>query len=293
MRPLHRGDCIAVPADVRATIDPDSTLDLSDAYRFATLPNLAFFTGSGFPFTRMADFSETAAILPERPNTQELSVFLTLMGRLAAHVGHAATGIAVARPGGLEAVADRDLLVMGTLGRQPALNSLLKDGPVTLEGNRIQVALPDALEPFRNLFLGDDPAVAREQATALLQTTGDGIGLLIGFESPLRSGKSAVALTGTTPEGVEAMLMALRDPQLSPRVQGDLAILAGGRMNAFALGSRYTVGTLPPHIWPQYFFQTRPDLLLLLLLLSCVIVAVPSYWFLRRQAALRLRTRTR
>jgi cellulose synthase (UDP-forming) len=292
MRPMHRGDCIAVPADVRAGIDPDSTIDLTDAYRFTTLPNLAFFGGSGFPFTRMADFSETAVVLPERPTTQELTAFLSLFGKLAAHVGHATTGIEVVRPNGLEAVAGRDLLVIGALGRQPALNTLLRDGPVTLEGNRLTVALPDAMEGFRNLFLGDEPRVAREQAQALLASPGEGSGILLGFESPLRSGRSVVALTGTTPQGLEMMLAALRDPEQAPRVQGDLAILQGGRVNSFTLGSRYTVGSLPPHVWPQYFLQTRPDLLLLLLALACAIVAIPAYWALRRRAAMRLRTRT-
>ncbi|MBU8543627.1 MULTISPECIES: UDP-forming cellulose synthase catalytic subunit [Roseomonadaceae] len=292
MRPLHRGDCIAVPADVRAGIDPDSTIDLSDAYRFTTLPNLAFFSGSGFPFTRMADFGDTAAVLPERPNEVELSAFLTLMGRLASHVGHATTGIRVVRPDALESVSGRDLLVIGTLGRQPALETLLRDGPVVLEGNRLSVALPDALDGFRNLFLGDEPRVAREQAQAMLTSTGDGLGILIGFESPLRSGKSVVALTGTTPQGLEQMLAALRDPEQAPRVQGDLAILSAGRITGFTLGDHYTVGTLPPFIWPQYFLQTRPDLLLLLLAISCAIIAVPAYWALRRRAAIRLRTRT-
>jgi len=292
MRPLHRGDCIAVPADIRATIDPDSTIDLTDAYRFTTLPNLAFFTGSGFPFTRMADFSETAVVLPERPTTQELSAFLSLMGRLAAHVGHATTKIEIVRPGGLESVAARDLLVIGPFARQPALNTLLANGPVRLDGNRMQVALPDALEGFRNLFLGDEPRIAREEAQALLASPGDGLGVLIGFESPLRSGRSVVALTGTTPGGMDAMLAALRDAEQSPRVQGDIAILSAGRVNAFTLGNRYTVGSLPPHVWPQFFFQTRPDLLLLLLVVASAIVAVPAYWALRRRAAMRLRTRT-
>jgi cellulose synthase (UDP-forming) len=292
MRPMHRGDCVAVPADVRASVDPDSTIDLTDAYRFTTLPNLAFFAGSGFPFTRMADFSETAAVLPDRPNPVELSAFLTLIGRLASHVGHAATGIEVVRPGGMDAVAARDLLVIGTLGRQPALATLLRDGPVTLDGNRLSVALPDALEGFRNIFLGDEPRIARETASALLTSPGDGLGILIGFESPLRSGRSAVALTGTTAQGLEMMLASLRDPEQSPRVQGDLAILADGRINGFSLGGRYTVGALPPHVWPQYFMSTRPDLLLLLLIGACAIVAVPAYWALRRRAAIRLRTRT-
>ncbi len=62
-RPLrHGGDCGAVPGDLRMSVDPDSTIDLSGGIRVAALPNLASFVGSGFPFTRMADLSETAIV---------------------------------------------------------------------------------------------------------------------------------------------------------------------------------------------------------------------------------------
>jgi cellulose synthase (UDP-forming) len=293
MRPMHRGDCVAIPADVRASVDPDSTIDLSDAHRFTTLPNLSFFTGSGFPFTRLADFSGTAAVLPERPNSLELSSFFTLVGRMAAIVGHPATGLQVTRAGAMSTVADRDLLVIGALGRNPALPQLLQDGPVQLDGNRLSVALPDVLEGFRHLFLGDGgPRQEREQAQALLTSQGEGMGLLIGFESPLSAGKSVVALSGTTPQGMEAMLAALRNQEQVARVQGDLAILAGGRVSGFKLGGSYAVGHLPPHLWPQYYLGGRPELLILLVAAAGLLIAIPSYWVLRRRAALRLRTRT-
>jgi cellulose synthase (UDP-forming) len=55
------------------------------------LPNLSFFASSGFPYTRMADLSGTAVVLPERPNAVEISAFLELVGRLSSQVGHPAT----------------------------------------------------------------------------------------------------------------------------------------------------------------------------------------------------------
>ena len=291
MRPLNRGDCISIPGDVRASIDPDSTIDLSRGYRFTELPNLAFFAGSGFPFSRLADFSTTAVVLPDRANTLEVSSYLTLLGRLAANVGHPATKLAVVRGNGLAEVNDRDLLLVGALGRQPVLAQLMgQNGPLVIEGNRVTAALPDVLEGFRNLFLSDDRRLQRQRLEAVLQAPGDGTGMLVGFQAP--SGRSVVALTGTNPQGMEAMVTALRDPELLPRIQGDLALLAGGRMNAFKLGGSYTVGHLPPHLWPQYWLGKRPDLLLGLALIAALCIAVPSYWLLRRRAARRLRTRT-
>jgi cellulose synthase (UDP-forming) len=293
MRPLNRGDCVSIPGDVRASIDPDSTIDLSRAWRFAELPNLSYFAGAGFPYTRLADFAGTAAVLPERPTGAELSSFLTLLGRLSANVGHAATRIAIARPTGIAEVAERDLLLIGAIGRQPVLADMLRDrSPLQIEGNRVTLALPDALEGFRNLFLGDDQRLQRDQLQATLAQPGEASGMLIGFESPLSAKHSVVALTGTSQQGLEAMVASLRDVDVLPRIQGDLAVLSNGRITAYKVNRNYTVGFLPPWLWPQYYLGARPDTLLLMVLVAALLVAVPGYWLVRRKAARRLRTRT-
>ncbi|MBY0338768.1 MAG: cellulose biosynthesis cyclic di-GMP-binding regulatory protein BcsB, partial [Acetobacteraceae bacterium] len=292
MRPLHRGDCVAVPGDVRASVDPDSTIDLSTAHRIATLPNLAHFVSSGFPFTRLADLSQTAIVIPDRPNNDELQSLFNLMGRTAAIVGYPPVGAAVARPGGLDQVQDRDLIVLGVLGRQPALNTLMRNGPVSLEGDRLTVALTDGLGDFRHIFGGSERREERERVAAQLAAPGDALGALIGFESPLRSGRSVVVLTGTSSAGMEAMVQALRDPEQVPRVQGDVALLSGGRVAAYRLGSTYTVGVLPPWMWPQWYLGENPWILLAMAAVALVLVVAPAYWILRKRAALRLRART-
>ncbi|EHL97892.1 bacterial cellulose synthase subunit [Acetobacteraceae bacterium AT-5844] len=290
MRPLHRGDCISVPGDIRASIDPDSTVDLSRAYRFTELPNLSFFAGSGFPYTKLADFAGTAAVLPERPTAAELSAFFNLLGRMAANVGHAPTRITIVRPAGVQEVADKDLLLIGALTRQPVLADMLKDrSPLQIQGNRVTVNLPDGMGNFRNLFVSDDERMERDRLQAVLAAPGEASGMLIGFQSPLSAGRSVVALTGSSPQGLEAMVTALRDPLQLPRVQGDLAIISAGRISSFKVGSNYTVGYLPPWLWPQYYMGDRPEILLGLVLVAALLVAVPAYWLLRRRAARRLR----
>ena len=292
MRPLHRGDCIAVPGDIRASVDPDSTIDLTGAYRFATLPNLAYFVSSGFPFTKFADLSETAVVLPERPSQQELESFFTIMGRIAALVGYPPVNMRVIRPGALQENADKDLIVIGTLGRQPALQQLLHDaGPLQAEGNRLSVRLNDPMGDFRNLF-GGERRGELERVTAQLTAPGETLGALIGFESPLKSGRSVVALTGSSPAGLESMVVALRDPEQVPRVQGDLALLSGGRVTAFRVSSTYQVGQLPPWLWPEFYLGNNPWYLLGILLVALVLVPAPLYWILRRRAAQRLRERS-
>ena len=289
MRPLNRGDCTAIPGDIRASIDPDSTIDLSRSYRFTALPNLAFFAGSGFPYTKLADLSDTALVLPDRPTSLELSHAMGLIGRLAANTGLPALRLAIAHSSTLDSVVDRNLLVVGSLNRVPALARLLRDSPVRLDGNRLQVSLPSPMENFRNFFLSDDRLRDRTRLNAVVSGPGDGQGIMIGTESPLQSGRTLVAVTGTTPQGVEAMLNALSDPDQLPRIQGDVAWLSGGRVESYRISPTYSVGSLPVWLWPQLYLGNRPDMVLLLVVGAALLLAAPSYWIIRRRVAARLR----
>ncbi|MCG0583742.1 cellulose biosynthesis cyclic di-GMP-binding regulatory protein BcsB, partial [Burkholderia cenocepacia] len=97
----------------RAAIDPDSTIDFSHFVHYAQLPNLAFFANSGFPFTRFADLSQTAIVLPERPSPQELEAYLTMLGHMGEWTGFPALRVQVARPGDVAALSGhKDLLVI-------------------------------------------------------------------------------------------------------------------------------------------------------------------------------------
>jgi len=292
MRPMMRSDCTAVPSDIRAAIDPESSFDISRARRYARMPNLGFFASSGFPFTRLADLSGTAAVLPEQPNTIETGAFLDLIGQLAAEVGAPATGLQVVFPGALASVAGRDLLVVGTLSRQPALASLLRDTPVRVVEDRLTLALPDRLQPLRALFLDAPPGDERVRASAMLGNAGDGLGALIGAESPLQAGRSVVVVTGVTPAAIADMVAALRDTDQAPMIQGDVTLLTGGHVSAYRTMSTYGVGELPPWLLPQLWLGGHPWRAAAVLLATAALIGIPFFWMLRRRTANRLRART-
>jgi cellulose synthase (UDP-forming) len=288
MRPLNRGDCVAVPADVRAAIEPESSIDISGAHRFTLLPNLGFFTSSGFPFTRMADLSETALVLPDDADPAELSVAFEAVGRMAAAVGLPATGIAVARASGLADVRGRDLLVVGALGRNAAVHQVLSDGPVLLEGERFALSLPDAQGRLREVFVGGPREGERDRAAAALAAPPDGFALLASRESPFTPGRAVVVLTAPTLAGLTALGEALADTERAPRVQGDLAVLSTGRIDSFRVGPLFERGTLPVWLWPRYYLGDRPLALLGLMLAAALLLSWPLYRALRARAARRL-----
>jgi cellulose synthase (UDP-forming) len=287
-QPLHRGDCVAIPTDLRMSVDPDSTIDLSRGYRFAQMPNLQYFVNSGFPFTRMADFSETAVVVPERPSASEMTSYLNVMGRLGALSGYPPVRMAVVRPAQANTVANRDLLIVGTMEHLQGADALLSHGPMRFNGNKMTVSVPTTLETVRRLF-GDRADGERQRLAAGLQAvTTDTTTVIVGSESPLSSGHSVVAILASRPEVLEGVVSNLRDTDQSALIQGDLAILSGERTTSYRVADLYTVGRLPLWLYPSYVLRDQPFGVVLLMLLGCLLGGSAIYWAMRRRAIVRL-----
>ena len=60
------------------------------------MPDLAAFGSSGFPFSRLADLSESAVVLPPKPEQGDLSAYLSLMGLMGNVTGYPAHAVTVA-----------------------------------------------------------------------------------------------------------------------------------------------------------------------------------------------------
>ena len=290
MRPMARGDCVAIPGEIRAAIEPESTIDISGAWRYARLPSLGFFASSGFPFTRMADLSGTTVVLPEQPNTIEIGAFLDLVGTLALKVGLPATGLQVAFPNGVANVGDRDVILLGTLGRQPAAATLLRDSAVQLSAGSVSLGASDRLSSIRALFLGEGEE--RQRAAAALTGLGENVALIVGAESPSHRGRSVVAMLGATPLALANAVTTLRDPATAGQVQGDLSVLNGNRVSAYSTGRSYTVGNPPVWLLPYLWIDEQPWAVGALMLAAALLLGLPTAWMLRRRAAMRLRARS-
>lgn len=284
-RPLHRGDCAAVPGDIHTGVDPDSTLDLTRAYHFTTLPNLSFFASAGFPFTRMADLSETAIVLPPRPGTVTLSAFLDLMGFFGATTWYPTTGVAVTTADQLDGVSGRDLIVMGTVAELGRGAQLLSEAPYQVSGNRLVIARRSPLDGIWYLF-GDHGGSTdkRQPAVSGLDTTLSDGGALIGAQSPLSSHRSVVAFLSGTPQGLGALVQALRGKTEQPQIQGDLILMNANRLTAYRTGASYTVGWLPLWLWPDWLLRDRPIGMLVFALIGCGAMCVVLFRLLSGRA---------
>jgi len=293
MRPVKRGQCQDVlPNNIQESIDPDSTIDLSHTERFTSLPNLAFFVNSGYPFTRMADLSNTAIVMPDQITGPDVQAFLTLMGMMGDSTGFPVVRSTIVMPNDVNKEADKDLIVLGSIAHQPLIAKWAQNSRLRVEGGHLRVAVSS---PIDRVYTVLDPNAEeeRQRVDHVLVSTGDDLAAMIGMESPLKSGRSVVLITGSSPEKLMTVVNTFRNRDLNSLIQGDLMIATGGKVTSFRVGSEYTVGHLPLITKIRWWLGNSPLVLILFTLIGVLIVALVAYALLSRLAARRLGARPR
>ncbi|CAB3667433.1 cellulose biosynthesis cyclic di-GMP-binding regulatory protein BcsB [Trinickia soli] len=267
---------------VRAAVDPDSTVDFSHFVHYARMPNLAYFANSGFPFTRYADLSETAVVVPAHPAPQDLEALLTVLGHMGQWTGFPALRVQVVRPGQLQQVQGKDLLVIGDSasavlpaawrGVLPLTIAADSNGQVTRTAFSVK-------EYWRH-------GVHVSEGSARLGESGP-IAALLGFELPGSKGRSVVAMTATSAARLPDLLDALDKSDLVAQLQGDVALVRGGRVESMRVGETYVVGYVPwyAQVWGRAI--RHPILLGVLGAIGGLLLAIAAFTALQELSARR------
>ncbi|HXP04875.1 MAG TPA: cellulose biosynthesis cyclic di-GMP-binding regulatory protein BcsB, partial [Stellaceae bacterium] len=292
LRPVKVGECQDVlPNNIQESIDPDSTIDLSKTERFASLPNLAFFVNSGYPFTRMADLSDTAIVLPDQLTSQDIETYLDLMGMMGDSTGFPVVRSTVVTANSVDQVSGKDLIVLGSIANQPLITKWADNSKLRVEGGHLRVGMTSPLDRVYTV-LDPNAAQERDRVDNLLVSQGDNLAAMIGLQSPLNSSHSAVIITGSSPDKLLTVINAFRNRELNPSIQGDLMIAGAGRVTSFRIGNEYSVGYLPALTKLRWWLGNSPLILILFTLIGVLIVALVAYWLLRRLAMGRLQSRS-
>ncbi|WP_406668096.1 cellulose biosynthesis cyclic di-GMP-binding regulatory protein BcsB [Gallaecimonas sp. GXIMD1310] len=285
---LHpRSDCDQVPANgVLSRILPSSTLDMGQARHFTKLPNLSYFVGAGFPFSRYADLSQTTALLPAKPTATELSTLLALVGRIGAATGYPAYGLQVQQGLTLSAdLVDRDVLVVSTLARLAA-SSVLQSSPFVARQSHLSLKNTSWTERWKRLFSGDWTRQGKA-ARRVLESQEHFEGLL-SFLSPLNSKRTVVVASASDDQQLASMLGDLDQPKASSEIHGDLVLLGPQQVRSYRVGPVTGVGDLPWDMRVRWYFGQHVLQLLAILLLGILLGASLIYPFLRAHARRRL-----
>jgi len=286
---IKEGECRDIIIDnMRGSIDPESTLDLSGYDHFIAMPNLGVFKQAGFPFTRMADLSQTAVVLPDNASLGDVGAYLTVLGHFGRSTGYPATGVAVARAEEVAAFADRDLLVIASGNNQPLLTQWAQWFPAA-NGEVQRFELSDLPRRIRDWFAPDPDEALRRTRLAMAFSGAQPSTYLTGFESPLKKGRSVVVIAGGTDQGLSHAIEALNASDDSNGViQGSLVVVRGKTVEPLVADEQYFVGKLSFFKHMQWRLSHNVGWVLLLALLGVLLLGGLTYLGLSAKVKKRL-----
>jgi hypothetical protein len=235
------------------------------------MPNLAYFSNSGFPFTRYADLAQTAVVMPEHPSSQELESLLTMLGHMGQWTGLPSLRVQIRRPAELPTVPDKDLLVIGTGDSMPLFARWRTSLPLAIDAARggIHPASFSVREHWRDGSLLPKGGARLDRDGALAA--------LIGFEVPGSRHRSVVALTATDEAHLPALLDAFDKADSVGKVQGDVALIRADSVESMRVGPTYLVGELPWYAPLWRYAVEHPLLLGVLGVIAGLLLAIGAF----------------
>ncbi|WP_430390040.1 cellulose biosynthesis cyclic di-GMP-binding regulatory protein BcsB [Dyella sp. 20L07] len=275
------GLCVSTATDsARAALDGDSSIDFSQFVHYTAMPNLTFFATSGYPFTRMADLSDTAVVVPDGPDTEEAEAALTMLGQMGRWSGMPALRASVVPASAIDSVRNRDLLIIGTGASGDLLAKWGRGLPMLIERSQNDLSL-------REQSTSGDQVARGPSGRAAMSVNGP-TAAFVGFESPLAKGRSVVALSANASSQLHSLLDVLSDDARVGQVRGDLTVVRGKLVSGLTVGDTYYVGHLPWYAWLWVHISRYPALMALAGILAGLFVALTVFWALGRIAARRL-----
>ncbi|KON64139.1 cyclic di-GMP-binding protein precursor [Komagataeibacter europaeus] len=287
--PLTEPGCRPGPSLIHMSVDPDSTIDLSNAYHITRMPNLAYMASAGYPFTTYADLSRSAVVLPDHPNGTVVSAYLDLMGFMGATTWYPVSGVDIVSADHVSDVADRNLIVLSTLSNSGEVSSLLSNSAYQISDGRLHMGLRSTLSGVWNIFQDPMSVISNTHPTEVETTLTGGVGAMVEAESPLASGRTVLALLSGDGQGLDNLVQILGQRKNQAKVQGDLVLAHGDDLTSYRSSPLYTVGTLPMWLMPDWYMHNHPIRVVVVGLFGCLLVVAVLVRALFRHAMYRRR----
>ncbi|MBJ3815826.1 cellulose biosynthesis cyclic di-GMP-binding regulatory protein BcsB [Shimwellia pseudoproteus] len=278
--------------NIKSQIKDDSWIDLSHTRHFTLLPNLSYFVGAAFPFSRLADYSGALMLLPPRPSPAEISTLLDL----AARSGNA-TGTVLANSnvlfgipeGGANSllVNDRDILVVSSMAQQAFNQRMLAGSPFVSDNQSLGVREVTLGQTLRRWAMGEWN-VSTVDADRYFSSNSDWRGF-ISFASPWGNGKTVVMATGSDNAQLSRLTQDLDNIRINAAIRGDAAIITDENgVRSFRVGPQYPSGQMPWYMMVVWYANQHSATLAIVACLMCLVVGLGFCSYLRRRVRRRL-----
>ncbi|MEC7940266.1 MAG: cellulose biosynthesis cyclic di-GMP-binding regulatory protein BcsB [Pseudomonadota bacterium] len=283
------GQCLVTqPSNQYAAIDGDSTIDFSGFPHYIEMPNIRAFAISGYPFTRMADLSETAVILPKHAPREALQTFLNVMALLGSHSGYTGLKVVLTDKWDSESLVEKDILSIGVASELQQASYNPESLNLVMEAGERQIRLPNKNKQQLGMNWMS-PSNAEHLAADYVSVEAYGsFAAIYGMESPFTKNRSVVSIMAAHSSDFTSIDSALSDSGKVQHMFGSLITLRNDEVASYNVGAHYYVGKLPVWQLIWYHFSNHPILIACFAALMMVIVTIVLWRALRQIAARRL-----
>ncbi|MGL4600172.1 MAG: cellulose biosynthesis cyclic di-GMP-binding regulatory protein BcsB [Plesiomonas sp.] len=280
------GTCVSnITPNVQAAIEPSSTIDFSGYHHYIAMPDLRAFANVGFPFTRMADLSQTLVLMPGKPDNKELALLFSLMGHMGSSTGYPVINVSLTDDWQQAKTADKDLLLIGQLPSDDLL--LSKDHSALIKQTQAWISQPMREISDLQLTPSQEPNPSLQAASRVDTQSEGNIAAIVGFESPYSKQRSVVAMMASDASNFELITQSLNDSSKVATMNGSVIVFRDGQLHSERVGEMYYVGQLPWWMLLWYHLSHYPIVLALVAALSVVLVAIALWntlrWVTRRR----------
>ncbi|WP_128176794.1 cellulose biosynthesis cyclic di-GMP-binding regulatory protein BcsB [[Pantoea] beijingensis] len=278
--------------NIKSSIEDDAYIDLSNTRHFTLLPNLSYFVGASFPFSRMADYAQTVMLLPEKPTDAEVSALLDMAGRSGNATGvtlnHNRVMFGIPTGGAaLTRLHNSDVLAVSTMGQAAFNQSMLAHSPYDISNQTLGVKAPDTLEKVRSWLTGD---WYRQQLDAdrYFSSNASWRGF-VSYRSPWNPDRLVVMSIASNDQQLLRLHSDLGSARINAGIRGDTAIITDENgIRSFRVGPQFPSGQMPWYMMVVWYANQHAVLMALLALVLAVIVGTGAYLMLKQHAWKRL-----
>ncbi|MBY4953948.1 cellulose biosynthesis cyclic di-GMP-binding regulatory protein BcsB [Pantoea sp. DY-17] len=278
--------------NIKSRIEEDSWIDLSHTRHFTMLPNLSYFVGASFPFSRLADFSQTTLLLPEQPSDAEIATLLDMASR----AGNA-TGVPLLQnqvlfglPNGgtnMTRLQQSDLLAVSTTQNNEFNQAMLANTPFDTSGNTLGVKEPTTWDKLRGWLTGDwyrQPLDADRYFSSNEAWRG-----FVSYRSPWNPDRLVVMTVATSDQQLLRLHEDLNSARINAGIRGDTAIITDENgIRSFRVGPQFPSGEMPWYMMVVWYANQHSVLMALAALLLSALVGGGAWVMLKRHAWRRL-----
>lgn len=285
--------------NVKSVVDDSSYLDLSNTKHFARMPNLTYFVGSSFPFSRYADLMHTTVVLPLDPSEAELKTLMDLAARSGDDTGVMTLNEEICLGSEVfsqspDLLADKDFLVIATLPHRELIEGILDDSPFYFNGGDLNVydygvfsTRGGMFKALQRLFSGDFRP-ENTDANRYVRTSRAWRGFM-SFLSPFNNDHVAVVVTATDDTELTRLSTDLASEGISRNIGGDLTVISGdSKVVKYNVGDYVYAGNVSTVFKIITFAGEHVFWLCLTSFITLIILSFIICNLLRRRARLRL-----